>query len=235
MSNEAHDESPSPDEPRDDEVAARTATSLASGRDPVGGRLAVLTGCGLAASAIPIPVVPGRALRLIRGAIAHDVLARHGLSLVTDARRVLAEPNSQDRMRTLLRRTVEIATRRLLRRLGPLALLTTALTGFEVYALGHLLDRYVRRVRPSGTVRVQEREARRVREAIDAAVLRTFSPAVEASSLRVNEPAEDLRDEFTRWVDTLLLTGATLPNYVERRLEAAFDGIVAQDPDWGEN
>jgi hypothetical protein len=134
-------------------------------------------------------------------------------------------------MRTLLRRSIEIATRRLLRRLGPLALLSTVATAFEVYALGHLLERYVRQVRPTGTIRVQEREARQVRSAIDAAVLRAFSPAVEPSPLRVGEPAEDLRDEFTRWVDTLLLTGATLPNYVERRLDAAFDYVVAHDSD----
>jgi hypothetical protein len=41
---------------------------------------------------------------------------------------------------------------------------------------------------------------------------------------------EDLRDEFTRWIDALLLTSAALPSYLERRLEAAFDEIVEQTP-----
>jgi hypothetical protein len=37
---------------------------------------------------------------------------------------------------------------------------------------------------------------------------------------------EDLRDEFTRWLDTLLLAGAAAPDYLERRLNTAFDEIV---------
>ena len=43
--------------------------------------------------------------------------------------------------------------------------------------------------------------------------------------------AEDLRDEYTRWVDTFLLTGAALPSYVERRLESAFDEVCAESPE----
>lgn len=225
------DSAVSTDPASDDAVTPRPATPLATGREPVTGRLAMLTGASLLVGAIPIPLVPSRALRQIRGALVHEVVARHGLSLVTDARRVLAEPNSQDRIRTLVRRTVEIATRRLLRRLGPLAVLSTVVTAFETYALGHLLERYLRRVRPAGTIRIQQGEARRIRQAIDAAVVHAFSPATEPRPLRRNEPAEDLRDEFTRWIDTMLLTGATLPSYLERRLEAAFDTAVAQEPD----
>ena len=39
---------------------------------------------------------------------------------------------------------------------------------------------------------------------------------------------EDVRDEWTRWTDAVLLTTATLPSYVERRLEAAFDQVIAE-------
>ena len=39
---------------------------------------------------------------------------------------------------------------------------------------------------------------------------------------------EDLRDEFTRWIDAALLTAAGLPGYLERRLDAAFDAVVAE-------
>ena len=38
----------------------------------------------------------------------------------------------------------------------------------------------------------------------------------------------DLRDELTRWIDAALLTSASVPSYVERRLEAAFDEIVRE-------
>jgi len=73
-------------------------------------------------------------------------------------------------------------------------------------------------------------EARLVREAIDRALLRAMSPALRPPVATLNQGAEDLRDEFTRWVDALLLTSAALPSYLERRLEAAFDEIVADMP-----
>ena len=57
-----------------------------------------------------------------------------------------------------------------------------------------------------------------------------MSPALRPSIATLNQGAEDLRDEFTRWIDALLLTSAALPSYVERRLEAAFDEIVAETP-----
>jgi hypothetical protein len=37
-----------------------------------------------------------------------------------------------------------------------------------------------------------------------------------------------VRDEWTRWTDAALLTTAALPSYVERRLEAAFDQVMAE-------
>jgi hypothetical protein len=183
--------------------------------------------------AVPLPIVPGRVRRQIRGAVAHDALTRHGVSLGTDARAVLAEPNSTDRMRLLLRKGVEYASRQILRRLGPLAALSAAASALELYALGHLLERYVDQVRPRGAVRMLEPEARRVRRAIDAAVVRALSPRLKPRQLTLEEAPEDLRDELTRWLDTLILTGASLPSYVERRLDAAFDQIVSETPDLG--
>jgi len=41
---------------------------------------------------------------------------------------------------------------------------------------------------------------------------------------------EDLRDEFTRWIDALLITTAAVPDYLERRLVAAFDEVVKEMP-----
>ncbi|MBI4700661.1 MAG: hypothetical protein HY744_05775 [Deltaproteobacteria bacterium] len=191
------------------------------------GRLAMLSGMSLLVGLIPIPTVPDRVRRQVRGALAHDVLARRGISLTTDARAVLAAPNSPDRLRVLVRKAVEMLTRRLLRRLGPLAALSTVVSAFEIYALGHLLDRYARRHRTAGTLRLQAPEARRVRAAVDRAVLRAFSPAVTPRRLARAEGAEDFRDELTRWLDGLVLRAALLPDYVQRRLEAAFDEELA--------
>lgn len=195
------------------------------------GRLGMLTAMGVAAGLIPFPILPDRVLRQIRGAVAYDAFARHGLSLTEDARRVLAAPNSEDRMRLLLRKALELVTKRLLRRLGPLSALGSIASAYELYALGQLCERYAKLHRPRGTVRVHEPEARRLRRHIDSAVVRALSPSLRARPLESGQPPEDMRDEFTRWLDTILLTTATLPSYLERRLETAFDELERESPE----
>ncbi|MEM9695324.1 MAG: hypothetical protein AAGA56_22465, partial [Myxococcota bacterium] len=69
---------------------------------PIGGRLATMTVASLLASAAPVPFLPDRALRHIRGAIAHETTSRHGLILSMDARMWLANPSSRDRVREAL-------------------------------------------------------------------------------------------------------------------------------------
>lgn len=204
-------------------------------RQEVTGRLAMLSGASLLLGAVPIPLLPARVLRQLRGSVAHDALARHGLSMVSAAREVLAAPDTTDRSRQLLRRGLEFVSSRLLSRLGPLSAFSAAARAYEVYALGHLLERYALRVRPSGTVRMHEAEARVVRQAIDKAVLRAFSPRTEPRKLLLPSAPEDLRDELTRWLDTIILTAATLPSYVERRLDAAFDQVAAEMPELGKS
>lgn len=200
-------------------------------RRRVPGRLPVLTGMSLAVAAVPIPILPLRALGHVRGAVVHEVTTRHGLSLSSDAREALAAPSSADAVRAMFRRGVELMARRILRRIGPLAPLSAMARSFEVYALGHLLDRYCGEVRPPGTVRILEPEAQRVRRAIDAAVVAAFHPSTQPTTLHLREGAEDLRDEFTRWIDTALLGVASLPSYLQRRLDGAFDEIVERSED----
>jgi hypothetical protein len=209
-------------------VAAPTATVALSPSTPPTGRLAVMTAYAVAATAIPIPFLPDRVICRVRGAVVHDIVSRHGLSLTSDARAVLAEPESE--LRTRLVRTAETVARQVLRRVRPIGLLASASRGLEIYALGLLLERYVTRVRQTGALRMHHEEAKRVRDAVDRALLRAFSPSLQPSITTINEASEDLRDEFTRWIDALLLTSAALPSYLERRLEAAFDEIVAQTP-----
>jgi hypothetical protein len=195
---------------------------------PSSGRLAVLTAYAIAANTIPVPFLPERVLARIRGAIIQDVVSRHGISVTSDARKILAEASADQRR--LLIRAAEGVARQILQRLGPLGVLTAIARGFEVYALGHLLDRYFREARPSATVRMHLEEAQKVRKAIDKAVLRALSPMLRPSETTMASSHEDLRDEFTRWVDAALLTSAALPSYVERRLEAAFDQVIAETP-----
>lgn len=202
--------------------------TAASPTAPPPGRLAVLTGFAVAAASIPVPVVPSRLLARIRGAIAHDVVARHGLSLTTDARILLAEPGGNQ---PVYRKAAEMVAMELLRRLRGVGVIAAAAQGLEVYALGHLLDRYLATARPTGAARIHADEARRIRELINRAVARTISPTLNPAQMVLPAGAEDLRDEVTRWTDTLLLAGAAAPDYMERRLNAAFDDVVKSASD----
>lgn len=190
------------------------------------GRLGMLTAFAVAASAVPIPIIPDRLVDRVRGAIAHDTASRHGFSLTTDARAVLAAPGGLDRAMAL--KALEAVVTAVLRRLGPLGAAVFVARGLETFALGHLFERYLMRHRQERGVRIQADEARHVRSLIDRAIVRAFSPTLRPAIATLPGPIEDVRDEYTRWTDLFLLTTATLPSYVERRLEAAFDQVVAE-------
>ncbi len=190
------------------------------------GRLTVLSTFVMAANAVPVPLLPDAVVTRVRGAIAHDTAARHGLGLTSDARTVLASVDAENR--AIARRAGETVIREVLKRLGPLAVVGTLSRGVEAYALGLLFNRYIERIRASAQARIDVDEARRIRDAIDRAVLRVLSPALKPETTTMSRGGEDLRTETTRWLDTLILTGASLPGYLERRLEAAFDEIMAE-------
>src|SRR4051812_12126456 len=115
-------------------ASSSSSTAVALSAPPPSGRLAVLTAYAMAATAIPIPFLPDRVLARIRGAVVQDVVSRHGLSLTSDARDVLASPESESR--TKLVRAAEGMARQLLRRLRPLGVLNAASRGAEIFALG---------------------------------------------------------------------------------------------------
>ena len=199
------------------------ATALGA---PLPGRLGLLTSFAVAASAVPLPIVPDRLVDRVRGAIAHDAVARHGLSLTTEARAVLAAPGGLDRAMAV--KAAQMLIMAVLKRLGPLGAAVLVARGLETFALGHLLDRYLSQGRSERGVRIQADEARHVRALIDRALVRALSPTLQPAIATLPGPAEDVRDEVTRWTDLVLLTVAALPSYVERRLEAAFDQVLAE-------
>ena len=164
----------------------------------------------------------------VRGAVVHDIVSRHGLSLTSDARAMLADPDSEQRTRMV--KVAETIVRQVLRRLKPLGVINSVSRGLEVFALGLLLERYITEVRPGGQVRMHLEEARKVRGMIDRAAVRALSPSLKPGQATLADGLEDLRDELTRWVDAILLTSAALPSYLERRLEAAFDQVVGETP-----
>lgn len=196
---------------------------------PRAGRLAILSGFAVAASAIPIPFVPERLVGTVRGAVVQDVAARHGLSLTRDARLALAEARGESPARLLAKRVLGVLSKTVFRRVGPLGFLTATATSLEVFALGHLFDRWVEEHRGSRSVRIHEAEARRVRAMIDRATVHALSPNVNAKQLPASRAVEDLRDEMTKYVDGALLATAGLPGWIVRRLEASFDEVVAAE------
>lgn len=212
--------------PRPSRVLARTP-ALAPGR------LATLALVGGAAGSVPLPLVTWGILRRVKGAVAHDIASRHGLCLTPEARDVLAGPMGSKRPSALLS-TVAFFAKRFVGRLGPLGVVPPVSAWLEVYALGLLFDRYVEKVRTGGTVRIDVVEAQRLRDLIDRSVGRAFSlrtrPSVGAP---VVEPPEDARDPATRLFDGLLLGLAAAPHAAQRRLEAAFDDLVASSEGFG--
>lgn len=195
-------------------------------------RLAVLSALGAASAFVPLPFLPATVEHRLRGAVVQDVAARHGLSLPPEARETLAAVLPAGGARRVLKGSSRYFVRRMLRRMGPLGVLAPARVGTEILALGLLFERYLRQIRRGPTVRISAEEARGVREAIDRAVVRAFSPTLSPPA-QAGTPAqpEDFRDDTTRLIDSILLTGASFPAFLVRRLEGAFDEIVSENPE----
>ena len=213
--------SSTPAERSQNSVAVPTTASAPAGR------LAMLSAASMGALALPLPVLPERMVTRLRGALAHDISSRYGLSITADARKILATAARHAGPRNAARTTIEMIGRTLLSR-GPLGALASIGGGLEVYAFGHLFERYLARVRQSQAVRISIDEAKLVRTLIDNSILRLFSPYLRPESITMQGVVDDLRDEFTRWIDTAIITSASLPSYLERRLEAAFDEVAAE-------
>jgi hypothetical protein len=193
------------------------------------GRLGVYTAIAASISAMPLPWVPDALVRRVRGALVHDIAARHGLSLSQEARDVLCEPAGPDGPRTLVAQTVRFVALRVaaraLTRIGPASLVWPARGALQTYALGHLFDRYLELGRVERAVRIDASEARRVRQAVDRALHRAVTIEVPPA----HEPAivDDQRDAATAFVDGLLGLAAGVPGRLVARLDAAFDDRLA--------
>lgn len=196
------------------------------GRPQLGsGRLGTYTALGAVSGVVPLPWVPDAIVRRIRGALVHDLTSRHGLSLTPEARRVLVEPGG-DPAQSLLKQGVTFAATRVLGRFGPLVLLGPLRTALGTFVLGHLLQRYLETVRIDRSVRLDVEEARRVRRAIDQALIDALTTQGKGSPSRLPLSPDDLRDQTTQVVDGFIIAFASAPEWLVRRLEAAFDEVA---------
>lgn len=187
---------------------------------------------GALAGAIPLPVVPRRLLRAVRGALAHDVCSRHGLALTAEARSTFAEPGSAKNRSPYTKDALAFIAARALARVGPYATAVAPLrSAVETVAFGRLLDRYLERHRPTTgrgrVVRIDGEEATAIRAVIDRAIARAIKPGLQADAEPAAEPPEDYRGGFEKAVDGVLVAAARLPEWIAARLDAALDRTVA--------
>lgn len=209
----------------DDESEITSRRSETLGRPQLGGgRLGTYTALGAVTGIVPLPWIPDAIVRRVRGALIHDITSRHGLSLTPEARTILIEPGGGTAS-SFFKQGVAFAVTRVLGRLGPLVLLNPVRTALGTFVLGHLLQRYLDTVRIDRTVRIDVDEARRIRRAIDQALLDALTTPGRGLQTSMLSP-DDLRDQTTRIVDGVLIAFASAPEWLQRRLEAAFDETI---------
>src|SRR5262249_11531608 len=130
--------------------------------------------------------------------------------------------------RRWVKQGVTFAVTRIVGRFVPLYPIGPIRTALGTYVLGHLLERYLESGRLERSVRIEVDEARRVRRAIDEALLQAITTGGKAA--REDRPfgPEDLRDGTTRIIDGVLISVASAPGWLVRRLDAAFDEALAR-------
>jgi uncharacterized protein (DUF697 family) len=192
-----------------------------------GGRLGTYTIMGAATGIVPLPWVPDAIARRVRGALVHDIASRHGVSLTPEARQVLVEPAGTEGSRGYIKQGVTFAVTRVLGRFGPFAAIAPVRSALATFVLGHLFHRYLDGARATRSVRMDVEEARRVRHAIDQALV--YALTTEPRPSREDAPfaPEDLREQTTAVVDGVIIGIASLPGWVVRRLDAAFDEVLS--------
>jgi hypothetical protein len=217
----------STDESDESEGIASRQTDVLGRPQFGGGRLGTYTLLGAMSGTVPLPWIPDAIVRRVRGALVHDLTARHGLSLSAEARAILADPTGPDGGQSYLKQGLTFAVTRVLGRIGPLAMVGPVRTALGTFVLGHLLERYLDTARMVRSVRIDVEEARRIRRAIDQAVI--YALTTEGMPSREDSPfgSEDLRDQTTQIVDGVLISMASAPGWLVRRLDAAFDETLA--------
>jgi len=204
-------------------VPTRTkGETLARANDLGTGRLGTYAVMGAMLGTIPIPLIPDALGRRLRGALLYDVARRHGLSLAKDARNILTAPFAPAALQGTVGNVMSYAVERVLGRFGPLAVLGPFRSGAAAYVLGRLFHRYLVEIRDERAVRIDAAEAQKIRHAMEQAILRAISTPAPPEDLEGSDP-EDLRDDVTKLTDGLLAAAASIPAWLTRRLDAAFD------------
>ncbi len=201
-------------------------------------RVTVFALAGAIAGVVPLPILPRRMLRAIRGAMAHDVCAQHGLALTAEARDILAEPGAGGLPPGIAKDALAFVAGRALARFGPYStILAPVRSAFDTLAFGRLLDRYLDKYRAGGPrgriVRIDGEEAHEIRQVLDRASHRVIRPGLASTTELAAEPPEDYRGAIEKTLDTAMITASRLPEWVADRLDAALDEVMKGMRDGG--
>jgi len=210
----------------DEALESREGTGTLAARTLGASRIGVYTALGTLSGVVPLPWLPEAVVRQIRGTLAHEVATRHGLSLTPEARRILASTSGVEGPRGMVAEAFMFASTKVLGRFGPLGVLSPVRFGVTTFLLGHLFQRYLETVRRDRAVRVDAEEARRIRRALDQAILYVFTTEVDREKFEIPRASEDLRDGTTQLLDSVLISLANLPSWLVRRVEASFDDLI---------
>lgn len=198
---------------------------------PANARVTVFAMAAAVTGVVPLPIIPRRILRTIRGSMAFDICSQHGLALTAEARDVLAEPGAGGLPPGMTKDALAFLATRVLSRLTPYTtLLAPVRTAYETLAFGRLLDRYLEKYRSSGSrgriVRIDGEEAMEIRRILDRAAERVIRPGLAATTALAAEPPEDYRGTIEKAIDTAMITAARMPEWLTTRLDAALDDIL---------
>lgn len=206
----------------------RTDATLTAPMERLGsGRLGSYALMGAAVGAVPLPWLPGSIASRIRGALVQDIAMRYGVSLTPEARQTLIEQGITEGSGGFVGSALNFAATRVLSRFGPLMFLSPLRSALLTFALGHLFTRYLQTARDSAAVRIDQIEAKRVRRAINKSLTLLFTTPPRPEHVESVAP-EEMRDQITQATDGLLAFAASLPGWVVRRLEAAFDEAIIE-------
>ena len=202
-------------------------TDIVRAKEAGGGRMGVYTALGALSGVFALPFLPDTLARRVRGALAHDLCTRAGVTLTEEARALLSEPET-DLLKGPLGQAARFVASRWLRRFTPLGFLPPVRTAITTFALGHLLGRYLARHRSERATRMDVDEAKKVKRLIDRTLVDVLRSDLAVPREHVAR-GEDLRDGVTQVVDGVVIAIAGLPDMAVRRLDVAFDAAVRRE------
>jgi uncharacterized protein (DUF697 family) len=195
-------------------------------------RVTVFAMAAAVTGVVPLPIIPRRILRTIRGAMAYDLCSQHGLALTAEARDILSEPHAGGMPVGMTKDAIAFFAGRALSRLGGpyTMLLSPVRAAYETLAFGRLLDRYLEKYRSGSSrgriVRIDGEEALTIRQLLDRAAMRVIRPGLDSTTALAAEPPEDYRGTIDKALDTAMITAARMPEWVASRLDAALDDVL---------